>query len=146
MNRILIFFLLLLFFGSACQRQRSQTHEIIAEEKIEEDKPKDALTEYNRAIELDRDNGELYRKRGLLKFDLGDLVGALSDLNTADAKNAADAETYKIRADIHVKNKELKLALPDYDKAIAMKPNYEAAYNNRPSTDVPVDPAVPKLY
>src|SRR5688572_24977064 len=104
----LLFYLFILAFTASCVKHRSQSHLEKGEAKVEANDLNGALAEFDRAIELQRDNGELYKKRGYLKFQMNDLEGALSDLNTADVKNAADAELYKTRADIYLKNKEMR--------------------------------------
>ena len=44
-----------------------------------------AVSDYNRAIELDPDNVSAYNMRAGLKLHIGDLEGAIEDFNIADS-------------------------------------------------------------
>ena len=80
----ILFLLLLSLQLAGCARVRSKVHEEKGEAKLEANDPEGAMAQFDRAIKLKRDDGDLYRKRGMLKFELNDLAGALSDLNSAE--------------------------------------------------------------
>ena len=92
-----------------------------------------ALTDYDRAIQLNPNYVFAYNDRGVLKYEkLNDDRGALADYNRAIQLNPNYAFAYNNRG--LVKNEKLndvQGGLGDYNRAIQFNPNFAAAYNNR---------------
>lgn len=91
-----------------------------------------ALKDFNRAIEIKPDDEEAYVFRGQVKIEKNDLDGAVSDMNVAiklNQNNKMTALAYGCRSAIERHNGDLKSALADSEKAIALDPeskNYKA--------------------
>lgn len=82
---------------------------------------KEAIEDYNAAIEIDQSNPDYFHDRGLAYDRLGDLDRALADLNRA-MKLRPD-ETHAIRTLVYARaraNKELKEALADANRLIEL--------------------------
>lgn len=69
--------------------------------------------------------------RGAIRTESGDYVRALADLGRAMRINADDARVYLQRGLIHQAQGSFEFALRDFDRAIALQPNLEAAYQGR---------------
>src|SRR3989338_7098103 len=82
-----------------------------------------AIEDYNKAIALDPNNAAAYNNRGAV-YAKNSLIKALLDKN----KNPRIADVYKNNAD-----EDYDRAIEDYNKAIALDPNYALAYARRGS-------------
>ncbi|GCL45813.1 serine protease [Microcystis aeruginosa] len=90
-----------------------------------------ALSDYNKAININPNYAKAYLNRGNLyinqqKYDL-----ALSDYNQAIKINSDFAEAYNNRGNLYSDLQKYKLALDDYNQAIKINPNDAEAYYNR---------------
>ncbi|MFN7909386.1 MAG: tetratricopeptide repeat protein [Microcystis sp.] len=90
-----------------------------------------ALSDYNKAIELNRNFAMAYYNRGLLYYNQQKYDLALSDYSKAIDINRNDAVAYVNRGILYDDLQKYDLALADYTKAIELNPNYALAYNNR---------------
>ncbi len=90
-----------------------------------------ALTDYNRAIELEPEAFDPYVNRGFLYEDQGKLDLALADYNRIIELAPRTAITYLLRGNLYKKQGELELALADYNRAIELEPEAAKAYMNR---------------
>ncbi len=97
-------------------------------EKEEFDK---AITDYNKAIELDPKFALAYNNRGLIWDDKGDFDKAIADFNKAIELNPKDARFYSNRGVTWRKKGEFDKATADYDKAIELDPKVAGFYSNR---------------
>jgi len=93
---------------------------------------KDALEEakddYTKAIDINPNFFKAYEQRGVVRYDLGDIQGALNDYTEAIKLEPDYAEVYVLRGGVHSLLKNKKEALADYEKAIKLKPDYAEAY------------------
>ncbi|MCZ8224314.1 MAG: tetratricopeptide repeat protein [Microcystis sp. LE19-84.1B] len=100
---------------------------------FEQDKKDLALADYNKAIELNPQNAEVYRNRGKLYFYSSPQK---KDLALADYKKAIELDPYNTdvygdRALLYVAEKKVDLAWADYNKAIELNPKNAKAYIDR---------------
>jgi tetratricopeptide (TPR) repeat protein len=92
-----------------------------------------ALTDYDRAIQLDPNYAYAYSGRGYLKYDkLNDPQGALADYNRSIQLAPNYAYAYNNRSLLkREKLNDIQGALADSNRAISIDPNLASAYNNR---------------
>jgi tetratricopeptide (TPR) repeat protein len=92
---------------------------------------KQAISDYNKAIELDPKLSEAYTNRGNAYVRLGQLNQAISDCNKAIELNPKLAQAYSNRGAIYVTLGQHTQAISDCTKAIELNPKLSEAYNNR---------------
>ncbi|MCZ8040634.1 MAG: tetratricopeptide repeat protein, partial [Microcystis sp. LE17-20A] len=90
-----------------------------------------ALSDYNKAIDINPNFAMAYNNRGNLYQDLQKYELALDDYNKAIELNRNFAGAYNNRGILYRRQQKYKLALDDYSKAIDINPNFAGAYNNR---------------
>ncbi|WP_043997703.1 tetratricopeptide repeat protein, partial [Microcystis aeruginosa] len=90
-----------------------------------------ALSDYNKAIEINPNYAEAYYNRGNLYSDLQKYDLALSDYSKVIDINPNLAQAYNNRGNLYYNLQKYDLALSDYSKAIDINPNHANAYNNR---------------
>ncbi len=90
-----------------------------------------ALSDYNKAININPNFALAYYNRGLLYSDQKKYDLALSDYDKAIEINPNYAEAYVNRGFIYYNQQKYDLALSDWNKAIEINPNYANAYYNR---------------
>lgn len=95
----------------------------------------EALVVLNTAINLFPDEIILIRNRGIEKTLLGDLKGALADLNQAIESDKLDsteiATAYRFRGILYIEKDNFDQAIIDYTRAIEYNPKNELALYNR---------------
>tara|TARA_R110002072_G_scaffold301169_1_gene480385 strand:+ start:2421 stop:3251 length:831 start_codon:yes stop_codon:yes gene_type:complete len=101
-----------------------------AENLYENKKIELAIQKYNEVLGIDSTEYDALAQRGLLKFETGDIKGALEDINSAiELKNAGIYFYHKAR---FIEENGLKdSAIFYYSKAISIDSNLYEAYNNR---------------
>jgi tetratricopeptide (TPR) repeat protein len=88
-----------------------------------------ALSDFNRAIQLDPNFPYAYDGRGAIKVVENDVQGALSDFNRAIQLDPNLAGVYKNRAFLKAsKLNDLQGGLVDFNRAIQLNPKYSDAY------------------
>jgi len=94
-------------------------------------KYKQALADYDKAIQFNPKYAEAYNNRGVVYSNLGNDQQALGDYDKAIELNPTYAEAYNNRglAYRHLGND--RLTIRDYDKAIELNPTYAVAYYGR---------------
>jgi len=90
-----------------------------------------AMSDFDRAIELDHDYGFAYTLRGVCFLMQGQGSEALEDFNKALEINPRDAHAYGNRGHVFFKRGDYQRALAEYDEAIRTDPVYYRAYYNR---------------
>jgi tetratricopeptide (TPR) repeat protein len=83
---------------------------------------KNAIGEYNRAIEIDPDYAPAYYNRGLAYAELGDTSKAIEDWTKAIEIDPDYADAYKSRGDVYRLLDEYERALADYRRASDIYP------------------------
>ncbi len=100
---------------------------ILATEK----KYDEALTDYNKAIQLEPKFSKAYNNRGGLMRTLNKYDDAISDFNKAIELQPDYVKAYNNRGLLMNITKRYDEAIKDYSKAIELKPNFAEAFNNR---------------
>jgi len=99
------------------------------EEKIQRDlKNQQIVDEMTHRINGKKKDHAAYFHRGRAKLELGDLTGALDDLNKAVSLSQNYAGYYFIRGEIYYQMYEYLKASEDYSKGIQLNPNIETTY------------------
>ncbi len=118
-----------------CQNKKIRTYEYFfnrAQDKYEVANYKEAIRDYNRALELSPTEICLvYSMRGNAKRNLGDLDGAISDQNKALDFDPLYADGYFNRGSAKYKMGDLNGAINDYTEAIKINPKDSDAFFNR---------------
>lgn len=90
-----------------------------------------ALSDYNKAIELDSTNFDYFFSRGKLKQTVKDYRGAVLDYSKCIVLNNNSYKAYYNRAFAKSNYIDLYGAIDDYTKCITLNPDNETAYLNR---------------
>ncbi|WP_297766323.1 tetratricopeptide repeat protein [uncultured Muriicola sp.] len=88
-----------------------------------------AISDYNKAIEINPRNGTAYFHRGLAYYDKGQYDDAISDYSKAIEINPKYGEAYNNRGLAYREKGQFDKAISDYNKAIELK--YVESYINR---------------
>ncbi len=91
---------------------------------------KEAIAEFDKALQINPNLAEAYNDRGNVYADMGNLDQAISDYSNAIEINPR-ARYYYNRGRVYGDKENFKLALLDFNKAIEINPKFVAAYNNR---------------
>ena len=90
-----------------------------------------AISDYDKAIQLEPDDAIAYYNRGLAKAGLGRYSVAISDYNKAIQLKPDEANAYINRGAAKVELRRYSAAISDYDKVIQIEPEAVHAYYNR---------------
>ena len=89
---------------------------------------KDAIANYDRAIELKPDYAGAYHNRGIAKAIMEDYRGTIADYDRTIELKSDDASAYYIRGLAKVNLKDYHDAIKDYSRAIELKSDHAEAY------------------
>ena len=92
---------------------------------------KNAIVDFNKALQVNRKDDQAYANRGKAKDEIGDLRGALADLTKAIELNPEEHDYYIHRGNTKVKMRNLRGAIEDCSKAVEMEPKDAALYAHR---------------
>lgn len=95
---------------------------------------KEAVNNYNLALDKTPNFAEAYSLRAKAKDKLGDRDGAISDFLQLLLIQPKKAENSNILGDLYFKYEDYFEAFDNYSQAISTNPNYALAYYNRVST------------
>ena len=102
----------------------------------EEKQGEEAISAYNKAIEMKADYAEAYYNRGKQKVILSQDLDAIKDLDKAIELNFDEAKVYVVRGVAKFELNEHDDAFTDFDRAIYMKPDYADAHAIRAEAKV----------
>lgn len=90
-----------------------------------------SILNFDTAILIEPQDGELFISRGLAKEKLNDLDGAMRDYSTAIQLDDKWPKAWFVQGNIFLKKNQLTEALENYTMAINLEENYAFAYHNR---------------
>jgi tetratricopeptide (TPR) repeat protein len=93
--------------------------------------PREAIEDFNRAIQLFPEHAAIYNNRGNVLLGIGAVREAMKDFDRALVLAPGYAAAYSNRAGAHMKLGQHHLALADYTKAIALVPANPVALTGR---------------
>jgi tetratricopeptide (TPR) repeat protein len=93
--------------------------------------PKEAIEDFNRAIQLYPEYAAIYNNRGNVLLTLGAVREALKDFERALLLAPGYAAAYSNRAGAYMRLGQLDRAMADYTKSIELTPTSAAALNGR---------------
>ena len=91
----------------------------------------DAISDYDKAIQLKFDYADAYNNRGAAKHHLGQHTAAIQDFDKAIQLKSDYADIYYNRGAAKHHLGQHTAAIQDFDKAIQLKSDYANAYNDR---------------
>lgn len=94
----------------------------------------EAITEYDKAIQLDPKMVQVYNNRGNAYLDLGQPQRAIPDYDEAIRLNPNYAAAYSNRGFAYINQGQHQRAIQDYNEAIRLDPNHTNAYAGRALT------------
>lgn len=93
---------------------------------------KEALASYSKAIELSKERYSFpYSQRAIVYFKIGQVAQAQIDLKKAIAINSHDSRARQLQGDLYYSEGRYRMALGEYDKAIAYAPGLADLYYGR---------------
>ena len=93
--------------------------------------PKDAIDDFNRAIQLYPEYAAVYNNRGNVLLGVGAVREAMKDFDRALVLAPGYAAAFSNRAGAHMRLGQIDPAVADYTKAIALVPANPAAFTGR---------------
>jgi len=90
-----------------------------------------AITDYNRALEINPRDAEAYNNRGIAYDDKSQHDQAITDFNRALKINPRLAGAYNNRGFAYDLKGQYDQAITDYTMALKIDPRYAEAYSNR---------------
>ncbi len=93
-----------------------------------------AMSDFDRAIQIDPTSPHPYVGRGQIFLAKQDYIHAIENFSTALRLNPDETTAYSLRGDAYAKKEQYDLAIADYDKAIAINPRSDLAYAGRGAT------------
>jgi len=90
-----------------------------------------AISDFNRALEINPKYAEAYNERGIVYDDKGQYDQAISDYTKAIEINPKFAIAYNNRGGVYDDKGQYDQAISDYTKAIEINPKLAEVYNNR---------------
>jgi tetratricopeptide (TPR) repeat protein len=112
-------------------RVRAHAVETEADNKAELYDTEEAIRGYSNALKLNPDLVEIYAKRGLMKTRIGNMVGALIDLNKAVKINPQNFIAYNNLASTKGALGDEYGMLDDLNQVLQINPNYIIAHLNQ---------------
>jgi len=129
-NKIAIMIILLSLATSSAFSQVSEEEAYQSGRKaMDEHRFEAAIDAFTAAIEANGWSARAYIGRGIA-YTIMDDDRALADFNQS-LKLEKSPQAYNNRANLHANRGDFLSAIADYDRALAMDPNYVSVYNNR---------------
>ena len=117
--------------GALTRHQQIERLWSVADSAITRKDYNKAIEAYDKAIELDPQDGSAYSYRGWAYTELTQYKRAITDLDKAIELNPQDDSAYTNRGWAYVELKQYERAISDCDRAIELAPQDAVAYINR---------------
>jgi tetratricopeptide (TPR) repeat protein len=127
------YIIIILFVGISNSYVLAQTSDEYCNSGIEKFKQHNysaALSEFDKAIELNPNSSRAYNNRGIIKSILNDTTGAVADYDKAIIIEPHNSSAYKNRAQLQMRLKNYSVALADYNKVLQFNSDDEAVLKN----------------
>jgi tetratricopeptide (TPR) repeat protein len=111
--------------------QQSETYNLQGENHLEKNRIKQAVRDFNHALEINPDYVDALVNRGSAYALQSRFNDALKDFNHALEIDRKQAEIYNLRGEIYLLNKMYDQANKDFTAAIILNPMYSDAFLNR---------------
>ena len=111
--------------------QQSETYNLQGENHLEKNRIKQAVRDFNHALEINPDYVDALVNRGSAYTLQSRYNDALRDFNHALEIDNKQAEIYNLRGEIYLLNKMFDQATKDFTAAIILNPMYSDAFLNR---------------
>ena len=111
--------------------QQSETYNLQGENHLEKNRIKQAVRDFNHALEINPDYVDALVNRGSAYTLQSRYNDALRDFNHALEIDKKQAEIYNLRGEIYLLNKMFDQATKDFTAAIILNPMYSDAFLNR---------------
>jgi len=111
--------------------QQSETYNLQGENHLEKNRIKQAVRDFNHALEINPDYVDALVNRGSAYTLQSRYNDALRDFNHALEIDNKQAEIYNLRGEIYLLNKMFDQATKDFTAAIILNPIYSDAFLNR---------------
>lgn len=112
-----------LFIARSLNRENPHVFHMLGYVKMLQWQNEEALAYFTKAIDLQSNVKEAYIHRSSVKSILGDIEGAIEDLNQVIQMDDKADKSYAVRAYLKTRKGDLKGALTDYNQAVALAPN-----------------------
>ncbi len=131
MKRFVLILFVLPLFSVLLLAQSAKQYYKAGEEFAKKMNFKDAIEQFNRAIELNPDYGKAYVQRASSYSKLGDYGHAAEDYDRALVFNEKNAELYYFSGEAHFRQGQNSIALRKLNAAVKLKGNFLQAYQVR---------------
>ena len=93
-------------------------------------RPGDALSTFNRSLEIDPSNAMTYENIGAVHLDAGRMADAKQAFERAAASNPDSSQAHAGMAMVAIRNGDRKTAIAHWERAVALQPsNFDALYD-----------------
>lgn len=117
--------------SAVAQKGNGNPYTTTANELVRSGEYRQAVAQYDKAIERSPKIADNYTLRGYAKDMSGDYEGGIADFNTAIFLNKKDAVAYGNRGYAYSMVGKDLLAIQDYTSALKLSPNFNPTYGNR---------------
>jgi tetratricopeptide (TPR) repeat protein len=129
--KTLIGTLVIVFFVNFCFAQDAETLFNNAQKLYENDKVKEAIVEYSKALSVDSEHMNSLLRRGFAYSQTEQYELAVKDFSKIIEMKPTHIWAYTSRGSAYNKLKKYNLAMNDFNKVLMLDPENQEAYNNR---------------
>ncbi|MFK7905066.1 MAG: tetratricopeptide repeat protein, partial [Chitinophagales bacterium] len=120
-----------LFIARSLDNENSRVFHMLGYVKMLQWQNEEALSYFSKSIALQDDIKEAYIHRSSIRSVLGDIEGAIEDLNQVIEMDEKAEKSYAVRAYLKSRKGDLKAALADYNRAVELSPSNASHFIGR---------------
>jgi len=120
-----------LFIARSLDNENSRVFHMLGYVKMLQWQNEEALSYFSKSIALQGDIKEAYIHRSSIRSVLGDIEGAIEDLNQVIEMDEKADKSYAVRAYLKSRKGDLKAALADYNRAVELSPSNASHFIGR---------------